>query len=241
MYTLFLNPFHLNKRFLLFLFGFSIILSAYSQGTRLLRQPTISNSHIAFIHGGDLWISEVDGKNILRLTSTPAIETNPQFSPDGKFIAFSSNRSGNNAVYIVPIAGGEPKRLTWHPSSSNVRGWMPDGTKVIYATTRGSAPTSINRLWSVSIEGGPSSQISAQWGYDGTCSSDGSRIVIDRVSRWESEFRGYRGGQNPPLPVFPSRRYPGSGQCCCPAARRRPARRRAGTRGIAVGGSKSSG
>ena len=164
---------------------------AYGQGTRLLRQPSLSSTHVAFAYGGDIWISNLSDGSSLRLTSTPAIESNPHISPDGQTVAFSSNRSGNTAVYIVPITGGEPTRLTWHPSAAVPRGWTPDGKRVLYATGRDSAPTGINRLWTVSTEGGPSEKVAEQWGFDGSYSSDGTHMVIDRVSRWDVEWRAY--------------------------------------------------
>ena len=177
-------------------------MSAQAQGTRLLRQPTISDTHIAFTYGGDIWISSLEDTLALRITSTPAIEQDPHLSPDGRWIAFTSNRSGSEAVYIVPIEGGTPTRLTWHPSSAQVRGWTPDGKRVLYATSRNSAPAGFDRLWTVSVKGGPATQLSAQWGTDGSFSSDSTRIVLDRVSRWDSEWRGYRGGQNTPLSIL---------------------------------------
>ena len=91
-----------------------LVLSTYAQDTRLLRQPSISDTHIAFAYGGDIWVSSLgDDGPAKRLSSTPAVESNPHLSPDGKWIAFSSNRSGNQAVYVVPIDGGDAKRLTW--------------------------------------------------------------------------------------------------------------------------------
>lgn len=185
--------------FIIFLLGFTL---SYSQGTRLLREPTISSTHLVFTYGGDIWITDLSNNRTQRITSTPAVESNPQLSPDGQTIAFSSNRSGNNAVYTVSIKGGDPKRLTWHPSSSSVRGWSPDGTKVVYSTSRDSAPGSVGYLWTVGVNGGPSTKVCEQWGYDGSYSADGKQMVIDRVSRWESEFRGYRGGQNTPLIIL---------------------------------------
>uniref|UniRef100_UPI004048A66E S41 family peptidase n=4 Tax=Roseivirga sp. TaxID=1964215 RepID=UPI004048A66E len=173
-----------------------------AQGTRLLRQPTISDQHIVFTYGGDLWRTDLEGKNLMRLTSTPAIESDPHLSPDGRTIAFTSNRSGSTAVYTIPVSGGTPKRLTWHPAGATTRGWTPNGMSILYASSRESAPTPINHLWTVDKEGGPSNQLTAQWGNDGSFSPNGKQIVIDKMSRWESEFRNYKGGQNTPLIIL---------------------------------------
>ena len=174
----------------------------YSQGTRLLRQPTISSTQIAFAYGGDIWVSDLGGLKTLRLTSTPAVETNPHFSPDGNLIAFTSNRSGNNAVYVVSSEGGTPRRLTWNPSSATVCGWSTDGKNVLYATSRDNPPAGSNRLWTVPVAGGPSTLLTRQWATDGSFSPDGKQIAIDRVQRWDQEWRHYRGGQNTPLVIL---------------------------------------
>jgi tricorn protease len=79
-----------------------------AQPTRLLRQPTVSSGLIAFTYGGDIWISDFSGAKITRITSTPALESNPFLSPDGKQIAFTSNRSGTDQAYVVSAEGGEP-------------------------------------------------------------------------------------------------------------------------------------
>lgn len=175
---------------------------ALAQGTRLLRQPSMSSSNIAFTYGSDIWVTDLDGQNLKRITSTPAVENDPHFSPDGKWIAFTSNRAGGNSVYIVPKDGGTPKRLTWHPSGAAARGWSPDGKSVLYASTRGTAPSPHNKLWTVPVTGGPSTRLSAQWGFDGSFSPNARQIVIDKVSRWDTEWRAYRGGQNTPLIVL---------------------------------------
>ena len=137
---------------------------AESQGTRFLRQPTLSQEHVAFTHGADLWVVGRDGGLARRLTSIPAVETDPHFSPDGRHIAFSSNRSGVAAVYVVPVDGGTPKRLTWFPRGASARGWTPDGTRVLYASARETAPVGFSRLWTVSPQGGPSERVPAPWG-----------------------------------------------------------------------------
>ena len=72
--------------------------SLLAQGTRLLREPDISGNKVVFTYGSDIWVSDLDGDNMLRLTSTQAVESNPFFSPDGEMIAFTSNRNGGNDV-----------------------------------------------------------------------------------------------------------------------------------------------
>lgn len=170
--------------------------------TRLLRQPTVSAREIAFTYGSDLWIVDKAGGEARRLTGTAAVEADPRFSPDGQWIAFTSNRSGVPQVYVVSREGGDPTRLTWHPTPSQARGWTPDGSKVLYASTRDAAPSNHNRLWTVARAGGPSTMLPAPWGFDGAYSPDGRRLVVDRMSRWDGEWRSYRGGQNTPMTIL---------------------------------------
>ena len=186
----------------LFFLLFCFRPGASAQGTRLLRQPSLSATQIAFEYGGDIWVVDKNGGEARRITSTPATEGDPHFSPDGKWIAFTSNRSGAPAVYVVAAEGGIPKRLTWYPAAASARGWTPDGRRVIYSSNRETAPVGYGRLWSVAVTGGPPTLLPAPWGWDGSLSPDGSKIVIDRVSRWDVEWRHYRGGQNTPLEVL---------------------------------------
>ncbi|MEP7346011.1 MAG: hypothetical protein ABI877_12120, partial [Gemmatimonadaceae bacterium] len=98
--------------------------------TRLLSQPALSATHVAFAYGGDLWVARLDGSDVRRLTAADGDEQNPAFSPDGKLIAFSANYDGNTDVYVVSATGGVPKRLTWHPGEDLVQGFAPDGKTI---------------------------------------------------------------------------------------------------------------
>ncbi len=166
--------------------------------TRLLQQPDISKDKIVFVYGADLWLAPIQGGEAKRLTSTPAIEENPRFSPDGKHIAFSSNRTGATAVYVVSSEGGTPRQLTWHPSASRVVGWSPNGTYVIYESGRDTAPVGYSRLWKVPVAGGPSEVIPIPRGVRASYLEE-NKLVVEPISRWDKTWRAYRGGQNTPL------------------------------------------
>src|ERR1044071_6313348 len=108
---------------LLCLFVSSVVAA---QGTRLLRHPTVSRDSVAFEYAGDLWVVSRSGGQARRLTSTQGVEIEPYFSPDGSQIAFTSTVAGNTDVYVVPTAGGDPRRLTYHPATDRVRGWRSE-------------------------------------------------------------------------------------------------------------------
>src|SRR5919204_5459475 len=76
--------------------------------TRLLTDPAVSKDHIAFAYANDLWVANLDGSDVRRLTSHPGVESGPKFSPDGKRIAFTGRYEGNTDVYVVPAEGGVP-------------------------------------------------------------------------------------------------------------------------------------
>ncbi len=173
----------------------------HAQGTRLLREPSLGATEIVFAHGGDLWAAPRAGGDARRITSTPAVEKDPHVSPDGKWIAFTSNRAGVNAVYVVASDGGDPKRLTWSTAGEEARGWTRDGSQVLFSSGRVSAPTTYSKLFTIPVSGGPAKLLPPYMGLRASFAPDGKRMVVDRVSRWDVEFRSYRGGQNTPLTI----------------------------------------
>ena len=87
------------------LLGVIFVTVAAAQGTRMLRHPAVSRDLVAFEYAGDLWAVARNGGTARRLTSTPGVESEPFFSPDGSQIAFSATVAGNTDVYLMPTAG----------------------------------------------------------------------------------------------------------------------------------------
>ena len=114
-----------------------LTVPVFAQGTRLLRHPTVSRELIAFEYGGDLWTVSRTGGRAHRMTSTPGVELDPYFSPDGSQIAYSATVAANTDVYVIPTAGGDPKRLTYHPGLDRVRSRTRKARLSMNATTRG--------------------------------------------------------------------------------------------------------
>ena len=104
----------------------------------LAQQPTLSATEIAFVFAGDLWSVPRAGGEARRLTTGAGVESNPVFSPDGKWIAFTGQYDGNVDVFVMPSQGGVPKRLTWHPDADVALGWTRDGRKILFSSARNS-------------------------------------------------------------------------------------------------------
>ena len=114
----------------------AISAAAQSNPPTLFRSPSISRTDIVFSYGGDLWIVPRSGGDARPLTSGIGEETNPYFSPDGTMVAFTGDYDGNTDVYVVPAAGGVPKRLTYHPAVDIVSGWTPDSKNILFSSTQ---------------------------------------------------------------------------------------------------------
>ena len=166
--------------------------------TRLLRQPTMSATQIAFMYGNDIWVAPRAGGEARRLTSFPGQEVDPSFSPDGRWIAFSAQYGGNMDVYVTPAEGGEPVRLTYHPGADIVQGWTPDGERVVFSSGRTNAPAT-EKFWTVGLEADFPRALPMPRVHQGSYSPDGRRFAYRMVAPWEDEFRNYRGGQNRPV------------------------------------------
>src|SRR5438128_3575580 len=108
--------------------------AAAQEPIHFARTPDISpdGKRVAFSYLGDIWIVETIGGVARPVTMHTAHEMAPAFSPDGRMLAFSSNRHGSYDVFVVPTEGGKPKRLTFDSASDLVNGWSPDGKSILF-------------------------------------------------------------------------------------------------------------
>jgi tricorn protease len=125
-------------------------------------EPALSpdRSEIAFVSGGDIWTVPASGGEARLLVSHPATESRPIYSPDGRKLAFISNRTGNGDIYVLTFDSGELKRLTFDDGNDQLDGWSRDG-RWLYFTSSSRDISAMNDLFRVSVDGGTPMQVSA--------------------------------------------------------------------------------
>ncbi|HWZ61253.1 MAG TPA: PDZ domain-containing protein [Gemmatimonadaceae bacterium] len=170
----------------------AVPLGAQTTPPQLLRTPTISRTLVAFSYGGDIWTAPRTGGAARRLTAG-GDATNPVFSPSGSLIAFSATYDGNTDVYVVSTDGGVPTRLTYHPAPDVVVGWTPDGSHILFRSPRSSF-SRFMRLYTVSKDGGPATDVAVPRGYTGSFSTDGARLAYVPNDPANEIWKRYRGG-----------------------------------------------
>ncbi len=127
-----------------------------------LSQPAVSpdGSSIVFAAGGDLWSVPVAGGTARLLVAHPAQDSRPLWSPDGRFLAFVSSRTGNGDVYLFTFATGEVRRLTWDDEPEVVDAWSRDGRWIYFSSPSHDIGT-MNDVYRVRPEGGTPAEVSA--------------------------------------------------------------------------------
>ncbi len=170
------------------------IASAEISETRLLTQPAVSASHVAFVYAGDIWVSGADGQNVRRLTSDAGLESNPVFSPDGTLIAFSGQYDGNTDVFVVPVEGGTPKRLTWHPGADLVQCFSRDGKQITFTTPRAAFNPRYTQLFTVPVAGGVEAPLPIPAVARAVYAPDGKQMAYSPNPPEFLQWKNYRGG-----------------------------------------------
>lgn len=170
--------------------------------TKMLTQPAISATHIAFVYAGDLFVSDHSGANVQRLTADDGLESNPVFSPDGRTIAFSAQYDGNVDVYTVPVAGGAPTRLTYHPNADAVQAVTPDGAAVLFTSQRATFTGRYTQLFTIPLTGGMEEALPIPNAARAAYSPDGSRLAYNPIAGRYQQWKSYRGGTTSTLWLY---------------------------------------
>lgn len=157
------------------------------------RFPTVHNDKIVFVSEDDLWEVSSSGGVARRLTSNSGEVTNPCYSPDGKYIAFTGKEEGENDVYIIPSEGGANKRLTFVGNNTKVKGWMPDNQHVIYSSDAGQPFLGNNMLYKISVDGGMP-QLLPYGQANNIAFGPGGGVLLGRNTLDPARWKRYKGG-----------------------------------------------
>ncbi|MBK6588961.1 MAG: PD40 domain-containing protein [Acidobacteria bacterium] len=163
-----------------------------------MTEPSLSpdRKEIAFVSGGDIWSVSAEGGAARLLVSHPANESKPLFSPDGKWLAFTSNRTGNGDIYLLEIETGSLRRLTFDDLNENLDAWSRDG-KWIYFFSSSRDIAGMNDIYRIPASGGTAMQISSDRftnEFESTPLADGSIIFAARgnsASQWWRRGRSH--------------------------------------------------
>lgn len=164
---------------------------AHAQGMLgYYRQPTINGDTIVFVAEGDLWRVGVAGGRATRLTSHPGTEASPRISPDGAMVAFTGQYEGPTEVYVMPLAGGAPHRLTYDGERAAVAGW--DAGTVLATTTRFSTLPA-TQMTRIDAKTGARELVELAQASDG-CFDEKHRLFFTRLQFQGSQTKRYQGG-----------------------------------------------
>ncbi len=180
------------KRSLCFCLIFTLVLIASvmltAEPISYARYPALSpdNQTIAFTWRGDIWSVPTSGGEATRLTTHIAEDIRPQYSPDGKWLLFSSRRYNNYDVFVMAATGGPARRLTYQSEYDVGTGWFPGSDSVLFTSFRDYR----GDMFKVSIDGGMPIKLSGyneEREYDGRVSPDSRWIIYSDGSgpyRW---------------------------------------------------------
>jgi len=164
---------------------------------RLANRPALSpdGATVAFSWGGDVWTVPTGGGRARALTRHPAADRDPEFSPDGKQIAFVSDRQGSPGLYVMPAEGGIPRQVGFHSAGYAPQGWAPDGRSILVSAPRDHFWRESDRFFLVRTdERAAESPLFDAAGRNGSLSPDGKRLLFTREGApwWR---KGYKGSQ----------------------------------------------
>ena len=163
--------------------------------TGYYQRPTICGDKLVFIYEDDLWIKDLKSSSTLasRLTSNPGRANDPQLSPDGCYLAYTSLDEGHPEIYVTHLDEMEPRRLTYLGEDTRCVGWSRDGQHVLFTTNAGNPFGRIFQLAQVSKDGGPWTPLNLGPASHISYASEIGR-VLGRHTWDPARWKRYRGG-----------------------------------------------
>lgn len=171
---------------------------AYAETPLWLRDIKISpdGTKIAFTYKGDIFTVPTSGGTATRITSDAAYETNPIWSPDGKTIAYASDRHGSADIFVIPATGGEPHRLTSFSAAETPQAFSPDGSLIYFSAAIQDPASSalfpsgrLTELYTIPAAGGAVNQVLATPAERIAFAPDGKSFVYQDIKGMENEWR----------------------------------------------------
>jgi tricorn protease len=159
---------------------------------------------VVFSFEGDIWKAAVKDGAATRLTAMQGYENSAKVSPDGKWIAFTGRQYNNSDVYIMPIAGGEIKQLTFHGGSDDVNSWSWDSKSIYFASNRAGQISGFK----VGINGGTATRVFGDnfFQYDHNLAEHPTTGEVFFNDTWESnnqvQRKRYKGSYNPDIQSY---------------------------------------
>ncbi len=169
-------------------------VSAHSSSA-YIRYPAVQGDTVVFTAEGDLWAVAARGGNARRLTTHAADESRAAISPDGRWVAFSAGYEGPVEAYVMPLAGGQPTRVSFENSRALVVGWTAAG-EVLYSAPHAAGPVSLRVVKAVQPQSLALRTFPLADANDATIDADGRWMYFVRfgLSVTNDNARGYRGG-----------------------------------------------
>ena len=159
-----------------------------------LRYPHVHGDLLTFVAEDDVWISPLTGGRAWRLSADDVPASRPRFSPDGRWVAWTSRRDGDPEVHVAPAEGGESRRLTyWGAPGTRVCGWTPDG-RILAVTSWRQPFYHHTHAYAVPVDGEPAEPMG--WGPVGAAdiAADGAVALVTVPGQEPARWKRYRGG-----------------------------------------------
>jgi len=187
---------HLGR--LLFATVAAIAVQAEAAPKPTLAEPSLSpdGAEIAFVSGGDIWTAPAAGGSASLLVTDAATEGRPLYSPDGRELAFTSTRGGAANIYVLTLATGKVRRVTYTDANEQLDAWSRDG-KWLYISAPGADVARQNDVWRVAAAGGTPLEVSRERylnEFNSAPSPDGQSIAL--MAKGLSSTQWWRNGHS---------------------------------------------